>query len=112
MEPIFTISKKASKKIKELMSEDVTITSLHFWRVGVQGCGCSGLSYNMFFDDRLNEGDHSFEYNDVKVCIDKKSFLYLIGTELDYTDGLNGKGFEYKNPNAARNCGCGQSFAV
>lgn len=112
MDPIFTISEKALKKLNELISEDPTITEEHFLRVGVKGGGCSGLSYDMSFDNILNEGDHSFEYDNIKVCIDKKSFLYLIGTELDYSDGLNGKGFEYKNPNATRTCGCGESFAI
>lgn len=112
MDPIFTISESAQKKLQELILEDKTITPNHFLRVGVKGGGCSGLSYDMTFDNKINEGDHNFEYNNIKVVIDKKSFLYLIGTELDYSGGLNGKGFEYKNPNATRTCGCGESFSI
>jgi iron-sulfur cluster assembly protein len=83
-----------------------------FVRVGVEGGGCSGLMYQLKFDNSLNEGDQVFEDNGVKVVVDKKSFLYLIGTELEYTGGLNGKGFEFKNPNASRTCGCGESFSI
>jgi iron-sulfur cluster assembly protein len=83
-----------------------------FVRVGVEGGGCSGLMYQLTFDSTLNEGDQIFEDNGVKVVVDKKSFLYLVGTELEYTGGLNGKGFEFKNPNASRTCGCGESFSI
>lgn len=83
-----------------------------FVRVGVKGGGCSGLMYELIFDTEMKEGDQTFEDNGVKVVVDKKSFLYLIGTELDYTGGLNGKGFEFKNPNANRTCGCGESFSI
>ena len=83
-----------------------------FIRVGVKGGGCSGLSYDLSFDTELKEDDKVFEDNGMKVVVDKKSFLYLIGTELDYSGGLNGKGFIFKNPNANRTCGCGESFAV
>lgn len=83
-----------------------------FIRVGVDGGGCSGLMYNLVFDNILKEGDQLFEDNGVKVVVDRKSFLYLVGTELDYSGGLNGKGFIFKNPNATRSCGCGESFSV
>ncbi|MFM1999365.1 MAG: hypothetical protein RL204_1312 [Bacteroidota bacterium] len=83
-----------------------------FVRVGVEGGGCSGLMYQLTFDHEMKEGDQVFEDNDVKVVVDKKSFLYLIGTELEYTGGLNGKGFVFKNPNASRTCGCGESFSI
>ena len=83
-----------------------------FVRVGVQGGGCSGLMYQLDFDTEMKEGDQSFEDNGVKIVVDKKSYLYLIGTELDYSGGLNGKGFQFINPNANRTCGCGESFAV
>ncbi len=83
-----------------------------FIRVGVQGGGCSGLMYDLKFDTDLGEGDQVFEHNGVKVVVDKKSFLYLVGTELDYTGGLNGKGFVFINPNANRTCGCGESFSI
>lgn len=109
---IFTITDKASKKIKELFSENPELTDKHFLRVGVKGGGCSGLSYDLSFDDDIIEGDNEFKTSDITIRIDKKSFLYLFGTELDYTDGLNGKGFEFKNPNASRTCGCGESFAI
>ena len=84
----------------------------YFIRVGVQGGGCSGLMYQLTFDNQENEGDMSFENNGVKVVVDKKSYLYLVGTTLDYSGGLNGKGFVFQNPNADRTCGCGESFSV
>ena len=83
-----------------------------FIRVGVKGGGCSGLSYDLSFDTEIKEDDKEFEDNGMKIVVDKKSFLYLIGTELDYSGGLNGKGFVFNNPNANRTCGCGESFAV
>ena len=83
-----------------------------FIRVGVQGGGCSGLMYQLTFDNQDLEGDKSFEDNGIKVVVDKKSFLYLIGTTLDFSGGLNGKGFVFQNPNADRTCGCGESFSV
>jgi iron-sulfur cluster assembly protein len=83
-----------------------------FIRVGVDGGGCSGLSYKLEFDHSIKEGDQVFEDKGIKIAVDKKSFLYLIGTELDYSGGLNGKGFVFKNPNANRTCGCGESFSV
>lgn len=83
-----------------------------FIRVGVKGGGCSGLSYDLSFDIDMKEDDKEFEDNGMKIVVDKKSFLYLIGTELDYSGGLNGKGFVFHNPNANRTCGCGESFAV
>ncbi|NNE55992.1 MAG: iron-sulfur cluster assembly accessory protein [Flavobacteriales bacterium] len=83
-----------------------------FIRVGVKGGGCSGLMYELDFDTEKVEGDQIFEDNGVKVVVDKKSFLYLVGTELDYTGGLNGKGFVFINPNANRTCGCGESFSI
>ncbi len=84
----------------------------YFIRVGVQGGGCSGLMYQLTFDNQENEGDMSFENNGVKVVVDKKSYLYLVGTTLDFSGGLNGKGFVFQNPNADRTCGCGESFSV
>lgn len=84
----------------------------YFLRVGVKGGGCSGISYEMGFDDIPQEGDNVIEGNSIKIVIDKKSFLYLFGTELDFSDGLNGKGFQFINPNASRTCGCGESFSI
>ena len=112
MMDVFTITEVAVNKIKKLMSEDDKITSEHFLRVGVKGGGCSGLSYDLGFDNEINEGDTIFENNGIKIHIDKKSLLYLFGTELNYSDGLNGKGFEFINPNASRTCGCGESFSI
>jgi len=109
---IFTITETANQQLKRLMSEDEKVTDKHFLRVGVKGGGCSGLSYDLAFDNVEQEGDHMFETSGIKVRIDKKSFLYLVGTELNYTDGLNGKGFEFINPNASRTCGCGESFSL
>ena len=83
-----------------------------FIRVGVQGGGCSGLMYQLTFDNEEKEGDMAFENNGVKVVVDKKSYLYLVGTTLDFSGGLNGKGFVFQNPNADRTCGCGESFSV
>ncbi len=83
-----------------------------FIRVGVEGGGCSGLSYKLEFDNNLKEGDQQFEDKGIKIVVDRKSFLYLVGTELEYTGGLNGKGFVFNNPNASRTCGCGESFGV
>jgi iron-sulfur cluster assembly protein len=84
----------------------------YFIRVGVEGGGCSGLMYQLTFDNTEKEGDKEFMDNGIKVVVDKKSFLYLIGTTLDFSGGLNGKGFVFNNPNADRTCGCGESFAV
>ncbi|MDP2387162.1 MAG: iron-sulfur cluster assembly accessory protein [Bacteroidota bacterium] len=83
-----------------------------FIRVGVEGGGCSGLSYKLEFDHIAKEGDQVFEDKGVKIVCDKKSFLYLIGTQLEYSGGINGKGFIFQNPNASRTCGCGESFSV
>lgn len=106
-----TITDKATLKVRELMSE-ANLDSTYFVRVSVKGGGCSGLTYNLDFDNESKEGDQIFESNGVKIVCDLKSFLYLAGTELDFSDGLNGKGFNFINPNATRSCGCGESFAV
>lgn len=106
------VSETAKKKVIELMTEDGFDTNIHFVRVGVKSGGCSGLSYDLKFDKEQIEGDKIFEDNGVKIIIDKKSFLYLIGTTLDYSGGLNGTGFVFKNPNANRTCGCGESFSL
>ena len=108
---MITITPNALQKIEGLMADE-GLTKEHFIRVSVVGGGCSGLSYNLDFDDQKREGDQEFESNGAKIVCDMKSFLYLCGTELDFTDGLNGKGFNFVNPNATRTCGCGESFAV
>ena len=106
------VSENAVKKARNLMEEEGKNPVEAFIRVGVKGGGCSGLSYDLSFDTEMKEDDKEFEDNGMKIVVDKKSFLYLIGTELDYSDGLNGKGFVFNNPNANRTCGCGESFAV
>ncbi len=83
-----------------------------FVRVGVKGGGCSGLMYELEFDSDQEEEDKLIEDNNIKILVDKKSVLYLVGTELDFSDGLNGKGFSFTNPNASRTCGCGESFSI
>ena len=84
----------------------------HNIRVSVKGGGCSGLMYDLSFDPEIQEADQVFEDKGVKILVDKKSLLYLLGTTLDFSDGLNGKGFQFVNPNASRTCGCGESFSV
>ena len=108
---MITVTEKAKSKAIELMEkENKPLGS--FIRVGVAGGGCSGLTYELKFDYELKSDDKVFEDKGIKIVCDKKSFLYLIGTELDFSDGLNGKGFQFNNPNASRTCGCGESFAV
>jgi iron-sulfur cluster assembly protein len=109
---MITISEEALKHLYEVMKEEGVSNETHFLRVGVKGGGCSGLSYVMDFDDEMTEIDEVINIGDLKVVIDKKSVLYLFGTELQYSSGLNGKGFQWVNPNASRTCGCGESFAV
>lgn len=106
-----TVTEKAKSKIEQL-KKDANISPDYFLRVSVAGGGCSGLSYNLDFDNELKPGDQEFEDQGVKIVLDMKSFLYLAGTELDFSDGLNGKGFNFHNPNASRTCGCGESFSV
>jgi iron-sulfur cluster assembly protein len=105
------VSESAKEKLQTLMSEG-NVKEGSYLRVGVEGGGCSGLSYKMDFDAQMLDGDQLFEDRDVKILVDKKSFLYLVGTVLEYSGGLNGKGFSFNNPNASRTCGCGESFAV
>src|SRR6266487_1678138 len=107
------ITDKAKQKVSELMQEaGHGNDSSYFVRVGVAGGGCSGLSYKLDFDNEQKPTDQVFENNGVKIVTDLKSFLYLVNTTLDFSDGLNGKGFHFINPNASRTCGCGESFAV
>lgn len=105
------VNDRAKDKIMSLLSDEGKPTD-SFVRVGVQGGGCSGLMYNLDFDTELKEEDKVIEDNNIKIVVDKKSVLYLVGTELDFTDGLNGKGFSFNNPNASRTCGCGESFSI
>lgn len=106
------VSESAKKRIAALMQEDGYDAMRDFVRVGVKSGGCSGLSYELKFDQTRTEGDKLFEDNDVKIVVDKKSVLYLAGTILEYSGGLNGKGFVFNNPNAQRTCGCGESFSL
>ncbi|MGB0891683.1 MAG: HesB/IscA family protein [Flavobacteriaceae bacterium] len=106
------VSDTAKKKVRELMTDDGFNPTTDFVRVGVKSGGCSGLSYDLTFDNKKEENDKVFEENDVKIIVDKKSFLYLVGTTLEYSGGLNGKGFVFNNPNANRTCGCGESFSL
>lgn len=108
---MITVSESAKQHALELMKAENRPEG-SFIRVGVEGGGCSGLSYMLEFDDKMKEGDQSFEDKGIKIVVDRKSFLYLVGTELEYSGGLNGKGFVFKNPNASRTCGCGESFSV
>ncbi len=107
------ISDKAKAKVEQLMQDaGIAGDASYFLRVGVVGGGCSGLSYKMDFDNEVKPMDQQFEDKGVKIVCDLKSFLYLVNTELEFSDGLNGKGFYFNNPNASRSCGCGESFAV
>src|SRR5213595_2682042 len=108
---MITISEKAKEKAGVIMQEEGKDNS-YFVRVSVVGGGCSGLSYKIDFDNDLKKDDQVFEDKGMRLVCDLKSFLYLCGTQLDFTDGLNGKGFHFVNPNATRTCGCGESFAV
>jgi len=110
---MITVSEKALNHILNLMVDSEINPDTHNLRVGVKGGGCSGLSYVMDFDDKIESTDEIVEVDGgLKVVIDRKSVLYLYGTELNYSDGLNGKGFQWENPNASRTCGCGESFAL
>jgi len=106
------VSETAKKKVVELMQDDGYNATTDYVRVGVKSGGCSGLSYDLQFDKQQQDDDKVFEDNGVKIIVDKKSFLYLIGTTLEYSGGLNGTGFVFNNPNANRTCGCGESFSL
>ena len=106
------VSDDASKKIVAMMQEDGFDAAKDYVRVGVKSGGCSGLSYELKFDKALGENDKVFEDNNVRIAVEKKSFLYLAGTVLEFSGGLNGKGFVFNNPNASRTCGCGESFSL
>ena len=106
------VSDTAKKKVIELMTEDGFDAINDYVRVGVKSGGCAGLSYDLKFDKNQEETDKMFEDNGVKIIVDKKSFLYLVGTTLEYSGGLNGRGFVFNNPNANRTCGCGESFSL
>ncbi len=107
---MITVTDKARNKAIQLMEEEGQVG--YFIRVGVEGGGCSGLMYQLKFDNELKDSDKEFDSNGIKVVVDKKSYLYLVGTTLDFSGGLNGKGFVFSNPNAERTCGCGESFSL
>ena len=108
---MITVSDNAKEYISQLLAVESPGEGA-FIRVGVKGGGCSGLEYQLKLDNELQQGDEMYEDKGIKIVVDLKSLLYLYGTELDYTGGLNGKGLTFKNPNASRTCGCGESFAV
>ena len=106
------VDETAKEQVSFLMREEGLDPSTDFVRVGVKSGGCSGLSYELKFDNHLQDDDKLFEDNQVRILVDKKSLLYLVGTTLEYSGGLNGKGFVFNNPNAQRTCGCGESFSL
>lgn len=108
---MITVTEKAKTRLISLRQES-SYDDTYFLRVSVKSGGCSGLSYDLDFDNQLKEGDQEFNNEGAKIVVDMRSMLYLFGTELDFTDGLNGKGFAFNNPNASRTCSCGESFSV
>ena len=106
------VTSDARKKVSKLMEEEGFNPNHDFIRVGVKSGGCSGLSYDLSFDKIQSDTDKLFEDNQVRILVEKKSLLYLLGTTLEYSGGLNGKGFVFNNPNAQRTCGCGESFSL
>jgi len=108
---MITVSETAKNRILDIWQSD-QLTNEHFVRVSVSSGGCSGLTYNMNFDNQAQKGDEQFEDKGIKLVVDAKSLLYLLGTELDFSEGLNGKGFYFNNPNASRTCSCGESFSL
>jgi iron-sulfur cluster assembly protein len=108
---MITISEKAADHVQRLRQK-AGLEAEYGLRVSVNGGGCSGLTYHLDFDNESLPGDQVFEEKGVRLLVNLKSYLYLAGTELDFSDGLQGKGFHFANPNASRSCGCGESFAV
>ena len=107
---MINVSDSARDRLFQLLDKDKENNS--YVRVGVESGGCSGLSYKLDFDNTKNDDDELIEDNNIKLLVNKKSFLYLVGTTLEFSDGLNGKGFVFNNPNASRTCGCGESFSL
>ncbi len=106
-----TLTEKAVKEIKRIMQEN-SVPDGYGLRIGVRGGGCSGLTYTLGFDEKANDGDTVIEADSINLYVDGKSLFHISGTELDFSDGLNGKGFTFNNPNATKTCGCGESFGV
>lgn len=105
---MLTLTQVAAEKVKAIMKSEGAPAD-HGLRISVMGGGCSGFQYRLMFDS-AKEGDEILEQNGVRLMVDPKSLLYLVGTEVDFVDGLNGSGFTLKNPNVKGSCGCGQSF--
>lgn len=107
---MITLTDSAAKALKEfILAKDPQPVGV---RIGVKGGGCSGFTYSLDFAESINEGDREYEDKGVKILIDSKSLLYLMGTQIDYVTGLSGTGFKFINPGAKRTCGCGESFGV
>ena len=107
---MINISNTAKNRLLYLLDKESS--NNQFVRVGVESGGCSGLSYKLDFDNTKKDDDELIEDNGIKLLVNKKSYLYLVGTTLEFSDGLNGKGFVFNNPNANRTCGCGESFSL
>ncbi|MCC7015556.1 MAG: iron-sulfur cluster assembly accessory protein [Planctomycetes bacterium] len=108
---MITLTERAASEVKRIVAEQ-KLPEATALRVGVKGGGCSGFSYTLGFDDAVTETDQVYEIDGVRVICDPKSFLYLNGTQIDFEDNLMGRGFKFGNPNAAKSCGCGESFSV
>jgi iron-sulfur cluster assembly accessory protein len=108
--PLVGLSDKAAEKVREIRAEE-NIEDTYALRLKVQGGGCSGFSYDLYFD-QAQETDRNFEVKGVKLVCDEMSLMYLVGTEVDYVEGLHGAGFKFQNPNVKSTCGCGSSFSV
>jgi len=108
---MISLTERAAHEVRRIVTEQ-KLPEATALRVGVKGGGCSGFSYTLGFDDQVSETDQVLEVDGVKVVCDPKSFLYLHGTQIDFEDNLMGRGFKFGNPNAAKTCGCGESFSV
>lgn len=107
---MISLTERASEKVKEIQeAEGLQAQGL---RVRVIGGGCSGFSYDLFFDDEVNDMDEEFDSNGIKLYVDMMSYQYLMDTKIDYVEGLHGAGFKFENPSAKSTCGCGSSFSV
>lgn len=106
------VTERALRRIRTAMAKEGVSPADAGLRVGVQGGGCSGLSYNIRFDSKPHERDRVYEFEDIKVFVDPKSFIYLHGMVLDYEESLMKQGFNFVNPNSSKSCGCGSSFSA
>jgi iron-sulfur cluster assembly protein len=110
--PLINVTERALGAIRDCMADEGKEAAGSYLRIAVKGGGCSGLMYNLAIVDEVGEEDSVTTYDDVRIVVDKKSKLFLHGLTLDFTTGLNGKGFVFSNPNATGTCGCGESFTV